>query len=399
MKRHLLSFISILLAITPLLTSCVRDVVLDAGENPQVVVECILTNSDVQELRLNFTKGASQNETEPLTEAVATLLDLTGKFTVGQFEKREGDLWTLNYTPTPMHHYRLEIQVPGYDLICAEDSMPAEPDVYIGNSDVLSLTLGYYGNDREYVISELNRKYYKDKTGKLLFLRGSYYYIRNAVNPFVVYGMNYNPVTEGYEMIEQLCTDHPAVLSDTFTGGEYVPSCKSDEENGMLLHPILEGAPLHRHYMIFPKNADNIEKFFIISGSFTGDWWHTPEKNTGCHPSLPDYGKPGGYLVVASMSNNSMQYLDEALRYHSMQESSDMTSIYLRDNIYNNINGGLGLFAAISEKRLGWQRIYTDMAKWEAYWNSDKYKYIDEYGRYHYEDGSWGYYYPELELF
>ena len=76
-----------------------------------------------------------------------------------------------------------------------------------------------------------------------------------------------------------------------------------------------------------------------------------------------------------------------------------MTSIYLRDNIYKNINGGLGLFAAISEKRLGWQRIYTDMAKWEAYWNSDKYKYIDEYGRYHYEDGSWGYYYPELELF
>ena len=45
------------------LTSCVRDVILDAGENPQVVVECILTNSDVQELRLNFTKGASQNET------------------------------------------------------------------------------------------------------------------------------------------------------------------------------------------------------------------------------------------------------------------------------------------------------------------------------------------------
>lgn len=39
------------------------------------------------------------------------------------------------------------------------------------------------------------------------------------------------------------------------------------------------------------------------------------------------------------------------------------------------------------------------MAKWEAYWNSDEYKYIDEYGHYHHEDGNWSYYYPELELF
>lgn len=398
MKKCIYSLCIIFLTTILALSSCVREVILDAGEKPQVVVECILTNSETQELHLNFTKGASKAEAEPLTEAVATLFDLTGQFTVGQFEKQDGDLWTLNHVPIPMHQYRLEVQVPGYDLIYAEDSMPIAPEVYIGNSHVFGLTLGYYGDKREYVISDLKQKY-KDKTGKLLFLRGSYYYIRNVVNPFVVYGMNYNPVTEEYEMIEQLCTDHPAVLSDTFTGGEYVPSCKSDEENGMLLHPILEGAPLHRHYMIFPKNADNIEKFFLISGSFTGDWWHTPEKNTGCDPSLPDYGKPGGYLVFASMSNNYMQYLDEALRYHSMQESSDMTSIYLRDNIYSNINGGLGLFAAISEKRLGWQRIYTDMAKWEAYWNSDKYKYIDEYGHYHYEDGHWSYYYPELELF
>ena len=67
------------------LSSCVKEVALDAGERPQVVVECVLTNDETQELRLNFTKGASKAEAEPLTEAVATLIDLTEGKTVGEF--------------------------------------------------------------------------------------------------------------------------------------------------------------------------------------------------------------------------------------------------------------------------------------------------------------------------
>ena len=97
-------------------TSCVRDVILDAGGKPVVVVECVLSNTDVQELRLNFTKGASKIEADPLTEAVATLIDLTYKKDVGQFVKRDGDLWTLDYTPIQHHAYRLEVEVPGYDI-------------------------------------------------------------------------------------------------------------------------------------------------------------------------------------------------------------------------------------------------------------------------------------------
>lgn len=361
-----------------------------------MVVECVLSNTDVQELRLNFTKGASRKEAEPLTEAVATLFDLTGQFTVGQFEKQDGDLWTLNHAPIPMHQYRLEVQVPGYDLIYAEESMPTQPDVYIGTSDVQHLAINYDGDKRDYIIWDLRQKY-KDKTGKLLFLRGTFYYLMDAAHPIVIYGMNYNPVTGEYDMIEQLCTDHPSVLSGTFTGGQYVPSPKSSEEPEKLLCPILEGAPLHRHYMILPKNADVAEKFFLIAGSLTGDWWITPGKNVADSPQHPNYGKSGGYLVFTSMSDNYMQYLDEALRYHSMQESSDMTSIYLRNNIYSNITGGIGLFAGMSEKKFGWERIYTNMKLWEEYWNSDKYKYIDDLGRHQYSDGRWSYYYPDFE--
>ena len=106
------------------LSSCVRDVIMDAEERPTIVVECVLTNSDTQELHLNFTKGASKAVAAPLTEAAATLTDLTEGQTVGEFRKSTGDLWTLDYQPVSNHQYRLEVQVPGYDLIYAEDTMP-----------------------------------------------------------------------------------------------------------------------------------------------------------------------------------------------------------------------------------------------------------------------------------
>ena len=71
------------------------------------------------------------DEEDPLTEAVATLIDLTESKTVGQFVKgEEKNLWTLDYAAIPKHHYRLEVQVPGHDLIYAEDTMPDSLYVY-----------------------------------------------------------------------------------------------------------------------------------------------------------------------------------------------------------------------------------------------------------------------------
>ena len=107
------------------------------------MVECILNDSDVQELHLNFTKGASRTEAEPLTEAVATLIDLTNDKTVGQFVKSEGDLWTLNYTAMHEHVYRIEIQVPGYGLIYAEETMPEPIDIF---SETREWSVDYMNN-------------------------------------------------------------------------------------------------------------------------------------------------------------------------------------------------------------------------------------------------------------
>lgn len=336
--------------------SCVQEVTLDAGEKPAVVVECVLKNSDIQELRLNFTKGASKEESEPLTDAVATLIDLTMKKEAGQFVRKEGDLWTLDYTPVQYHEYRLEVQVPGYDLIYAEETMPGHIEFWWGSANSHWQGLVDYYNDNKVIAFEKAKNKYPESSGHFIFLRGTFYMLGDVSHPFLVYGMNYNPVTEQYEIVEELCTDHPSVLSSTLNGGTYVPPSIIEELPKVQLHPYLEGASLHNRYLIFPKGAHKTEKFFVVSGSFTGRWYND------------DLIGPMGYLVFASLSDNYMRYIGEAIQIKSMKESSDMSVIYLRDNVYSNINGGIGLFGGIYEKKTEWLKSYMNMDAWENFW-------------------------------
>lgn len=383
MKQSYMFIFYTSLAIVVFLNSCVREVTLDAGEKPVVVVECVLKNSDVQELRLNFTKGASKDESEPLTDAVATLIDLTFKKEVGQFVRKEGDLWTLDYTPTPYHEYRLEVQVPGYELIYAEDTMPGQVKCYYAIQRGNGIGLGHYlfAFEDERIMAALNAgvpKRYIDKTQKLNYLRGSVYLLYDIPHPFLIYGMNYNPVTEEYEIVQQLCTDHPAVSSTTLSGGSYVPPSIIEELPRVQLHPYLEGAPLHNRYLMFPKRSEEIQKFFVISGSFTGSWdpYRWGQEND-----------PRGYLVFVSMSDNYKRYLDEAIRLQAMEESADLTRIYIRDNMYSNVNGGVGLFAATFEEKAEWARLYMNLDAWEKYWSEyerDPNQFYDRNGRWYY---------------
>ena len=369
MKRSSLSFFTALLASALLLPSCVRDVVLDAGDKPAVVVECILKNSDVQELHLNFTKGASKSDHEPLTEAVATLYDLTVKRAVGQFVRQDGDLWTLDYTPVPYHDYRLEVEVPGHDLIYAEDTMPGKVEVCWGRKTASSLFTEY--NFTEYDNGDFSKyelefyrtlkRRYPDKTGTQCFLAGSFYYLVSAPHPFLIYGMNLNPVTEDYEFVEFLCTDHPSVQPYTLSSGTYVSPSIRDDYPKVKLYPLLEGQPLYNRYMIFPENADKSERMFTISGSFKGMWWNY-------YKSAYDDEYPRGYLVVVSMSSTYRRYLEDVIVTCQLKDSSDLTAVYVRDNIYSNMEGGVGLFAGVYETKEEWCMRYTLLEAWEMFW-------------------------------
>lgn len=53
-----------------------KEVAMDAMEEPQVVVECIICDEPVQSLYLTYMKGASRESAPDLSEAEARLTDL-----------------------------------------------------------------------------------------------------------------------------------------------------------------------------------------------------------------------------------------------------------------------------------------------------------------------------------
>lgn len=340
------------------LSSCVRDVIMDAEERPTVVVECILTNSDTQELHLNFTKGASKNVAEPLTEAAATLIDLTSGMTVGEFDKASGDLWTLDYSPVSNHRYRLEVQVPGYDLIYAEDTMPDSLYVYsyTWSENLLDNLWGPPAPS------------FSDNS----FCGGTLFSFGSLPKYTLIYGMNYNPQTGKHEIADEIFTNLPVVDNFNITSEVYVPEIVKWEEDLYVscdavkaLYADLKGAPKHKQYLMLNKEelSDYLFQFvdqekdkyssysviydFMVFGSFTGDWyWRRSSQQQ-------DFGNPlptEGYLVFESLSDNYLAYIRDAIHIMQLKESTDMSTIYLRDNLYTNVVGGLGIFAASSKQ-------------------------------------------------
>ena len=340
------------------LSSCVRDVIMDAEERPTVVVECILTNSDTQELHLNFTKGASKAVAAPLTEAAATLIDLTSGMTVGEFDKASGDLWTLDYSPVSNHRYRLEVQVPGYDLIYAEDTMPDSLYVYsyTWSENLLDNLWGPPAPS------------FSDNS----FCGGTLFSFGSLPKYTLIYGMNYNPQTGKHEIADEIFTNLPVVDNFNITSEVYVPEIVKWEEDLYVscdavkaLYADLKGAPKHKQYLLLNKEelSDYLFQFvdqekdkyssysviydFMVFGSFTGDWyWRRSSQQQNFGNPLPTEG----YLVFESLSDNYLAYIRDAIHIMQLKESTDMSTIYLRDNLYTNVVGGLGIFAASSKQ-------------------------------------------------
>lgn len=341
-----IKFTAVMLTVLMLaLSSCVRDVIMDAEERPTVVVECILTNSAMQELHLNFTKGASKTVAEPLTEAVATLIDLTAGKTVGQFVKSESDLWTLDYTPIPMHHYRLEVLVPGYELIYGEDIMPEE-----------CIVQTYTQTEDRYLPGQIPIRHPELGSSTSAFFAGTFYSVYGIPEITLIYGMNYNNRTGKHELAEEIFTTLPVADKFNITDKIYVPELEKWENQTYdavkSLYIDLKGAYKHKQYLRLEAqdikshivNSESDYWDFLVFGSFTGNWyWYS---HAGIDYRLPSPDE--GYLVFESLSENYDQYIRNAIQFKHIKESTDMSGIYLRDNIYTNITGGLGIFAASS---------------------------------------------------
>ena len=359
MKR--LSVFPILQFIVALLvcSSCVREIVMDAGEKPMVVVECVISNTAPQTLHLRYTKGASKKDYEVVTEAEAVLHDLTTGKEAGRFVKSEDGVWTLDYEAVDEHEYRLEVNVPGYDTITAEQTMPERPEVWAERW--------------------CNQKYMQTIHNHGEWFRGTSYRIFTIGRTIWIYAMNYNHENGKREMAEYICGNRrfadfnitdvvysPQIDTVSSPLTEYMGTPPPGVEPYLYtfksgLYPMLSGRKMHKRYLRTDLIVNDSYVFneLLVSGSFEGFYPVEFVAEDNCYHIendgvIEDPADDQGYLAFALLSEEYEKYHDEALRFMELQESSQLSDIYLRDNIFTNIKGGVGIFGAKAETKMVW---------------------------------------------
>ena len=385
--RNILLTCLLYLLLVATLPSCVRDVTMDAHEKPQVVVACILSDKAEQTLLLSFTKGASLEEAPPLTEAKVTLFEREWErddfHEVGHFKRIQGSEWTLAYKAIPGKHYRLEVEVPGYDLITSEQTMPQVAKIRSRGFTpyqrvLMSLGLRFPSGMDVFPSGMAERGFVRygfvpnAEDFESLPLGVKCYYVLDLPDPVWIYAMNYDPETGEHHIAEEICTECPLVDDFNTSGENYVAPERTDVPNPYVegshvakLAPQLEGKPLHRRYLRFPAQVLTEEKgwWFMLAGGMQGkyncrDFYQPYYGDNGlARPLLPDEG----YIEATAVSKDLDEYLQDAYYKQQLQESSDLTTIFLRDNSFTNIHGGLGIFGAKCSRKYQWSGEYEYM--------------------------------------
>ena len=337
-RLNIVQYIFVAAAFFPAATSCVKVVTMDALEEPQVVVECILCDEPVQTLNLTYTKGASRESAPELSEAEASLTDLTEGKEVGLFTRSADGSWKLDYAAIPSHNYRLEVNIPGHESISAEQTMPENPGIEVG-------------------WHEFDPNWHKENPDKILFDYVGYEFRFTHANnhPVWFYGVNYKDADSSGEETQYLYTDSPLV--DTFNETEnrfgaagYDGYIWGERNNPYLMagcYPVMAGAPQHTRYLRFPAREGPPGSKFLISGSFQG---YISDSKDFIHADL----RPAE-LHYMSVSEDYDRFLKDSEHIRSIKTSTDLSSIFLRDNVYSNIQGAIGIFGARIERMMEWE--------------------------------------------
>ncbi|MBO4656314.1 MAG: DUF4249 family protein [Bacteroidales bacterium] len=328
-------FLCFILVLSTGLSSCVKDVILDANEEPLLVVACILSQDSVQTLQLSWTKGPSQAEAPLVTEAVAVLTDLTENREAGRFDRRGEGLWQLDYTPLTGHSYRLDVAVPGHEPVWAEQTVPEVPEV-----DISVTKRPEYPNP--------------PKNGDKWGLQ----YGLNLSRPVWAWAENYDAEQNQHVPVKQLSTDYPYV-DDLNVSGELdtdsnwpFPGTPMSGDMGSYDEYCTYQQVFHHRFLRFPK-SDYPKALVSVGGKFRGDYYNYNDDS----PREPS-GKEG-VLYFASLSDDYDRYLCEAFKYYQGEVSDDLSSIYIRDNVYTNIHGGVGIFGSFTQIPVRWDRAYV----------------------------------------
>ena len=318
------------------LSSCVRDVVLDTKEE-LLAVYCVLKVDSVQELRLSYTKSATMAEAPRVTEATAVLTDLTEGREAGRFVQVSDSLWLLDYSAIPTHSYRLEVTTPGSDPIWAEQTMPAEPPVetlHVSREE--SLTIPWLADiDTLHYLSHISTLYEDSVTITYKGVEGDFYRFLSSSHNIWAYAECIDHST-GQLRLGNLCTDYSYVDDMNLTTKRRITlTYKSPKQPlgarwGLRVESFQYDNFLHRDFLRFTMDETGLQSYFTID-------------------IVTDYESYQKSLYFVSLSDDYDRYLCDAYQQYYAEQSDDLASIYVRDNLHGNIHGGTGIFGAATE--------------------------------------------------
>ena len=176
------------------------------------------------------------------------------------------------------------------------------------------------------------------------------------------YGLDYPERDSTGELTHYLCTDNPDpdpfnIVWDKFYFDPFFEVRDSRERHlwggsgssGLRVscYPGLEHQPLYKEFLRFPAREDASDDEFMVSGSFHG--YISDYKNfthAEMHPAELHY---------MSTSEDYDRFLQDFTHLKDIKLSSNLSDIFVRENVYGNIQGAIGLFGARIERTLEWE--------------------------------------------
>ncbi len=320
-----------------LMTSCLEDIDLDTGERI-LNVYCILREGPVQELELSYiapTGGTSS----PVGEGVVILL-YDGNAPVGQFIQTSDTKWKMDYSPDGGHTYRLEVKVPGEEMLTAETRYPRT-----GTLQHLKAT---WGN------TSLGASGFKLDAPEDQIL---WCYFENTL--------------EGPAFADYIATDHPNVDGRGETIYPFDASLPIYQSGTLSEHFCLGGSVFNHLFSdvppLFHENSLRIlhpAGFNRSLGDEKLEIYYDSNPSTRAHEfgSTSIFGIGGmtrsamlADLVIESVSAEYDSYLSDY--YYRLHDAGDFTALVYSQNFYSNILNGTGIFGASFAYRYGIYRF------------------------------------------
>lgn len=357
----------ILFAIIICSSSCIRDIDFINEDDPVVVVECFLDNtSDVQELFLSFTKQKGQPEYIDIQEAEVILSDKTAGCEVGSFRHVTGSEWVIEYSPQAGHEYRLDVSIPDCGDVWAECTMPY-PSVRAHRIDNVGF-IAQIGKRGEWDSSGgILRRYIPDTSlnpdnlpERYKMTNGYCYSFEKPLGDIdLTMSIQTRSQFEDYQarnMVTDIVPVNSSDVMDLKYGDLDLPIVKNLEETGYYeayYYPSLLGMNIYRGRVVFNSSVHLDDDYFLLSIHMNHEIVFDDEVIVS-----PSYILHEEYcrLICSYKCKDMYAYQTDIHNMAGQTDGKDMASIFVRDNITSNINGGIGFFGA----------EYTDILPWMA---------------------------------